>query len=83
MVTANPLLLSLRTLAPEQLLLKDREAAVSAIESWTMRRMITGANSRGYGSFFVDVLTSGRTTAEAGDNVADTIVSALHGSPQV
>lgn len=79
-VTAVPLLLWLRTLPSEQLTLQDHEAAVAAIESWVMRRMVIGANTRGYGNFFVDVLKSARAALEAGQNVADAVIKSLDSS---
>lgn len=75
--TVVPLFLWLRTLPAEVLTLNDHEAAVAAVESWVMRRMITGANTRGYGNFFVEVLKSAQTAKETGNNVAKAVIDAL------
>ncbi|GGJ40032.1 DUF262 domain-containing protein [Paenarthrobacter histidinolovorans] len=80
-LTAVPLFLWLRILPPETLPLADHEAAVAAVESWVMRRMITGANTRGYGNFFVELLKSARAARGAGQNVAQAVIGAL-GSAQ-
>lgn len=42
-----------------------------------MRRMITGANTRGYGIFFVEVLKTAHAARESGQNVARSIINAL------
>ncbi len=76
-LTAVPLFLWLRTLPQETLPLNDHERAVAAIESWVMRRMITGANTRGYNTFFVDVLKTAQTSLKAGENVAEAVITAL------
>lgn len=76
-LTAVPLFLWLRTLPEETLPLNDHERAVAAVESWVMRRMITGANTRGYGTFFVDVLKSAQTALKAGEDVAQAVITAL------
>ncbi|RAX48249.1 DUF262 domain-containing protein [Arthrobacter sp. AQ5-05] len=76
-LTAVPLFLWLRTLPAEALTLADHESAVAAIESWVMRRMITGANTRGYGTFFVEVLKSAQTAREAGNSVSQAVIDAL------
>lgn len=76
-LTAVPLFLWLRTLPVESLSLPEHESAVVAIESWVMRRMITGANTRGYGTFFVEVLKSAQTAQEAGDDISRAVIDAL------
>lgn len=76
-LTAVPLFLWLRTLPPGVLSLDDHELAVAAIESWVMRRMITGANTRGYGNFFLEVLKSAQTAREAGNSVSQAVIGAL------
>lgn len=81
-LTAVPLLLWLRTLPSDVLTLADHEAAVSAIESWVMRRMITGANTRGYGAFFADVLQSVQLAHRDGQKVSDAVVDSLASASQ-
>lgn len=76
-LTAVPLFLWLRTLPQATLPLHDHEKAVAAIESWVMRRMITGANTRGYNAFFVDVLKAAQMAFKAGENVAEAVIAAL------
>lgn len=76
-LTAVPLFLWLRTLPSEVLPLADHEIAVAAVESWVIRRMITGANTRGYGNFFVEVLKSAQAAKEAGQNVARAVINSL------
>lgn len=75
--TALPLLVWLRTLPETILSPKDHERAVVATESWVIRRMIVGANTRGYGKRFVDVLKAGKTALNNGANVADAIIHGL------
>jgi Protein of unknown function (DUF1524) len=80
--TAQPLLLLLRTLPIERLPTSEHERAVSAVESWIVRRLLVGANTRGYGKVFVDVLRSAVAAASAsGVSIADAVVQALHGNP--
>ncbi|MEU6077646.1 DUF262 domain-containing protein [Micromonospora sp. NPDC047074] len=54
--TATPLLMWLRTLPPGRLSTAEHALTVSAVESWVVRRLLVGANTRGYGKVFVDVL---------------------------
>lgn len=75
--TAIPLLAWLRTLPVGQLSGEDHLRAVRAVESWTLRCMLVGSNTRGYGTHFTRVLREAYEAAERGDNVADAIVSAL------
>lgn len=79
--TALPLLLWLRTLPAERLPLADHQRAVGAVESWIIRRLITGANTRGYGKAFVDVLRSGAAAMESGNSITDAVVDALARRP--
>lgn len=81
-LTAVPLLLWLRTLPSHELPLSDHERAVGAIESWVMRRMITGANTRGYGTFFVDVLKSARAAHCEGRSISEAITAYLSSASQ-
>jgi hypothetical protein len=79
--TALPLLLWLRTLPAERLPLADHQRAVGAVESWIIRRLITGANTRGYGKVFVDVLRSAAAATESGGSIADSVIDALARRP--
>lgn len=81
-LTAVPLLLWLRTLPGDVLSLSEHEAAVTAVESWVMRRMITGANTRGYGAFFADVLQTAQSARRKGERVSKTLVAALSSASQ-
>lgn len=81
-LTAVPLLAWLRTLPAVRLSLPDQEKAVRAIESWAVRRMMIGANTRGYGAAFLAVLKAARGAAAMPDvDVAEAIVQALREAP--
>jgi hypothetical protein len=81
-LTAVPLLAWLRILPPARLAPLDHERAVLAVESWVVRRMITGANTRGYGAAFMSVLkTALRAEGTPGGDIADAVVAGLAGSP--
>lgn len=71
--TAFPLLVWLRTLTTQALPLQDHVRAVRAIDSWVTRRVLVGANTRGYGKRFVDVLVQARRAAEGGRPVAEAV----------
>jgi hypothetical protein len=75
--TAIPLLAWLRILPDAQLPHQDHLRAVRAVESWTLRRMLVGSNTRGYGTHFTRVLREAHQAAERGGNVADAVVKAL------
>lgn len=78
MQTTVPLPLWLQLLLAEQLTVAEHERAVAAIESWVIRRMITGANTRGYGKAFVEVLQAGQSAARAADiSVAAAVINSL------
>lgn len=77
-----PLFLWLRNLPPTELSLPEHERAVEAVESWVMRRMITGANTRAYSAFFVEVLVSAQAAQHTGNSISDAIIDALCSSPQ-
>lgn len=80
--TALPLLMWLRTLPSARLPVSEHERAVRAVESWVVRRLLIGANTRGYGKVFVDVLRAAATAAESSDaSVADAVRGALGGNP--
>jgi hypothetical protein len=73
--TALPLLLWLETLSTELLSTDEHERAVMAIESWIVRRMITGAQTRGYAKVFVDVLAAAKEAPDGTTGAA--VVQAL------
>jgi hypothetical protein len=73
--TALPLLLWLETLDSTVLAPSDHERAVLAVESWVVRRVITGVQTRGYGKVFIDVLADARSAAPG--TVADAVVTSL------
>ncbi|TDC41417.1 DUF262 domain-containing protein [Micromonospora sp. KC213] len=63
--TATPLLMWLRTLPPDHLTARSHALVVRAVESWVVRRLLVGANTRGYGKVFVDVLRAATDQAPA------------------
>jgi hypothetical protein len=75
--TATPLLLWLRSLPPERLTLAEHVRAVTAIESFVIRRMLVGAQTRGYGQIFTDALSKAKTAFGEDESVADAIAVAL------
>jgi uncharacterized protein with ParB-like and HNH nuclease domain len=80
--TAIPLLAWLRTLPAEILSPVDHERAVSAVESWVLRRMILGANTRGYSTAFLAVLKTAQAAARDPEaSIADAIIHALIDGP--
>jgi uncharacterized protein with ParB-like and HNH nuclease domain len=80
--TATPLLVWLRTLPSSRLSIREQTQAVQAIESWIVRRLLVGANTRGYGKVFVDVLKSAAEAASTSDlSVADSVRRVLQQNP--
>jgi hypothetical protein len=80
--TAVPLLLWLRILPTARLSIAEHERAVSAVESWIIRRILIGANTRGYAKVFVDVLTAAAAAADDADSsIADGVIRALGRNP--
>lgn len=75
--TALPLLVWLRTLSSDQLSPDDHQRAVVAIDSWVLRRLIIGANTRGYGKRFVDVLKAAKTAVGRGTSAAEAVEASL------
>jgi hypothetical protein len=75
--TALPLLLWLETLGDDVLPVEEHERAVMAVESWVVRRVITGAQTRGYGKVFIDVLgaAKGSDPLDIADSVANALIS--------
>ncbi len=81
-LTAVPLLAWLRTLPVSRLTLAEHEACIRSIESWAVRRMIIGANTRGYNAAFLAVLKDARRAAAAPDgSVAEAVLAALEAAP--
>jgi len=78
--TALPLLLWLETLPDTELPAEEHERAVLAVESWVIRRIITGANTRGYAKVFIDVLTAAK--AAAPEDIASAVVNTLATLPE-
>lgn len=82
LLTVTPLLIWLRAVSPERLEERDHELAVLALESWTVRRMITGANTRTYGKAFLEVLKAAKVAASnPEESIARAIVTALKAAP--
>ncbi|WP_020112226.1 DUF262 domain-containing protein [Rhodococcus sp. 114MFTsu3.1] len=79
-VTANPLLLWLRTLSSDTLSADEHALTVAAVESWLMRRALVNATTRGYGRTFVDVLHAAQKAAAEGLSIPIAVASALNGS---
>lgn len=79
--TAFPLLLWLRALPDEKLSAAQHVQAVVAIESWILRRSITGVNTRGYGLVFREVLEAARRSAANNEDVAVAIEQDLLSAP--
>lgn len=73
--TALPLLLWLETLPAEALPPDEHEKAVLAAESWIVRRVIAGTQTRGYGKVFIDVLAAAKKV-DASD-AASAVIEAL------
>lgn len=75
--TAIPLLVWLRTLPENLLAPSDHLRSVAAVDSWIMRRVIVGANTRGYGKRFVDVLKAAKRALAGDDSIPDAVEAAL------
>lgn len=75
--TALPLLVWLRTLPEAVLSPSEHARAVVAIDSWVIRRMLVGANTRGYGKRFVDVLKQAQAAAKSGHPVGAAVEQEL------
>lgn len=75
--TAYPLLLWLRTLSEEKLTAADHERAVTAVESWVMRRLVTRRNTRGYGKLFLTALERAKEAERRDGDIARAIVRSL------
>ena len=77
--TAVPLLTWLRTISGPGLDLESHVRAVRAVESWSLRRVYVGSQTRGYGSHFARILREAREAHEKGVDVADAVVASLQG----
>ena len=77
--TAVPLLAWLRTLPSDVLTDEQHVRAVTAVESWALRRAFVGWQTRGYGTHFARVLREARLAAEKGTDVVDAVVGGLRG----
>jgi len=75
--TAVPLLAWLRTASPEPLAPDDEVRAVRAVESWALRRVFVGLQTRGYGTHLARVLRAAKKAAAQSENIADAVVEAL------
>jgi hypothetical protein len=75
--TALPLLVWLKTLSGAALGPQAHERAVRAVESWVVRRLILGVNTRGYGKHFVEVLKAAQGALKGGDEPAAAVCTAL------
>lgn len=76
-LTAIPLVTWLRTLPAEQLTPKDHRRAVMAVESYTVRRMMVGWQTRGYGQIFTRALREARAAADEGRDIPGAIIESL------
>ncbi|MGW2092881.1 DUF262 domain-containing protein [Promicromonospora sukumoe] len=81
--TSVPLLAWLRVASPHGVSLEDEVRAVRAVESWALRRVYVGLQTRGYGTHFARVLREAKSAAALGSNVADAVVDALQGGALV
>ena len=77
--TAVPLLAWLRTVPESVLSLADHVRAVRAVESWALRRVCVGWQTRGYGSHIARTLREAKSALEKGTDVADAVVVGLQG----
>jgi hypothetical protein len=77
-LTAIPLLTWMRTLG-STLPTIDHVRAVRAVESWAIRRVYVGWQTRGYGAHFARVLREAKTAHAKGTDVADAVVTGLQG----
>ena len=79
--TALPLLVWLRTLSAAQLSTSEHTRATVAVESWVIRRILVGANTRGYGKRFADLLRNAQAATDVSASVADAIEQGLLEDP--
>jgi len=79
-VTATPLLLWLSTRSEEALSPDEHLTAVSAVESWLMRRALVNANTRGYGRTFIEVLQAAQSAVAENETITAATAAALDGT---
>ncbi|MEV5764726.1 DUF262 domain-containing protein [Micromonospora sp. NPDC052213] len=77
--TVTPLLMWLRTLPSDYISAASHASVVRAVESWVVRRLLVGANTRGYGKVFVDVLRAADQAPAADALLIDAVLRVLHG----
>ena len=80
--TALPLLIWLRTLPSSTLPEGRHAAAVVAVESFVIRRSLVGAQTRGYGQIFAEVLATTKAIATQGGDVVGALCAALSANAQ-
>lgn len=76
-LTAIPLVTWLRTVPVHQLDPTDHRRAVLAVESYTVRRMMVGWQTRGYGQIFTRALREARKAADKGQGIPEAIIESL------
>ncbi|GIJ25136.1 hypothetical protein Vqi01_02980 [Micromonospora qiuiae] len=77
--TATPLLMWLRTLPSDYISVVSHASVARAVESWVVRRLLVGANTRGYGKVFVDVLKAADQAPADDALLIDAVLRVLHG----
>jgi hypothetical protein len=75
--TALPLLAWLEAQPIAKLPLEQRAKAVHAVESWLLRRLICGMNTRSYAKYFVQILDAAMRADDAGMPVGEAVVETL------
>jgi hypothetical protein len=75
--TALPLLTWLRTVPSDVLPPAMHARTVCAIDSWVMRRILIGANTRGYGKKFIDVLKAAQAAAQNKESITQAVEQSL------
>lgn len=75
--TAQPLLLWLDTLPPDLLRPAQREAAVVAVESWIVRRLLAKRNTRGYSKVLIGAMNEGQAAVATGAPDGQLVVSRI------
>lgn len=78
--TAVPLLAWLRTLPPSRLTREQHERITQAVDSFVMRRLVTGGQTRGYGRAFLEVLQAGQNAPDSA-RIDEVILRALLSAP--
>lgn len=78
--TAVPLLAWLRTLPESELPTAEHKQCVMSLDSYVMRRLITGGQTRTYGRAFLEVLQSAKSRPE-GEPISVAVTNALGRGP--